>query len=600
MRNIFGYLEPPELLRLARTSRDLRSILMSRSSTCVWKTSRQNAGIPDPVPSLSEPAFADLLSNLLFLQHDQGTSDQLDRGSKVLQEMRAALVRLRDPATVFVSLIIIYSFASAKELKECGYELDEAVWNFVVPSYRLPPDLARFEWRGVATVYLMTAVKALFKKALSLPMDNGTFTAFLSNTKRERDTELQQIHACQLWDYQQNLVKSLERMNAREERKTMIIGKLQELGWREELTHGSSQDELIRHKLVNQPRVLTDRSWRNICATLEAFMSSLKTDRLSQERTHLLRTRDEFLQKMLRHYAKRLPHALYMPPLPDIVLWGPFRWIIEDTPSHVKLQAHHFSEPMKQLPAFIEQWNAERHNKALVALQKHVPQATSSDLNLAISLFCCKSYRAVWSYPGIMAHMCGGMADHESERVEWCSGTRSSYCEIEMATEAIDVTRVICNLYGLDPKTTSLETLMTLNPLVECKTCSRYEHYEARCFKRWTQAATHCRGHELLVVSKIDEAVVVAKESQQDCRWYQAQEWYRCKECDYKYRLKSVRKHLQKVHQIEDNLDNHIEYTPLGRLLESTGPSVTKIYPPGTREPPAMPILPWDPDSDSD
>jgi hypothetical protein len=53
-----------DLVNLARTSKSLRRVLMSRKSMSVWMVVRRNAGIvpvPDPPEDMSEPAWALLL-----------------------------------------------------------------------------------------------------------------------------------------------------------------------------------------------------------------------------------------------------------------------------------------------------------------------------------------------------------------------------------------------------------------------------------------------------------------------------------------------------------------------------------------------------------
>jgi hypothetical protein len=53
-----------DLVNLARTSKDLRQVLMSRKSMWVWIVARRNAGavmVPDPPEDMSEPAWALLL-----------------------------------------------------------------------------------------------------------------------------------------------------------------------------------------------------------------------------------------------------------------------------------------------------------------------------------------------------------------------------------------------------------------------------------------------------------------------------------------------------------------------------------------------------------
>ncbi|KAF9259082.1 hypothetical protein L218DRAFT_802877, partial [Marasmius fiardii PR-910] len=58
---IFGYLVPFDLLRLSRTNKALRRILMTKSSISVWKSARKNVDLHGPITSMSEPAYAHLM-----------------------------------------------------------------------------------------------------------------------------------------------------------------------------------------------------------------------------------------------------------------------------------------------------------------------------------------------------------------------------------------------------------------------------------------------------------------------------------------------------------------------------------------------------------
>jgi len=63
---ILSRCSPLDLLRLARTTKAFRTLLMSRSSTAIWKSARQLSsdkqviGIPECPFYLSEPAYANL------------------------------------------------------------------------------------------------------------------------------------------------------------------------------------------------------------------------------------------------------------------------------------------------------------------------------------------------------------------------------------------------------------------------------------------------------------------------------------------------------------------------------------------------------------
>ncbi|KAG6820465.1 hypothetical protein H0H93_016760 [Arthromyces matolae] len=59
---IFGQLDPLDVLNLSRTSKALRNILMSRSSQFIWKRARAHIeGLPDCPTDMSEPAYANLV-----------------------------------------------------------------------------------------------------------------------------------------------------------------------------------------------------------------------------------------------------------------------------------------------------------------------------------------------------------------------------------------------------------------------------------------------------------------------------------------------------------------------------------------------------------
>ncbi|PBK90974.1 hypothetical protein ARMGADRAFT_933223, partial [Armillaria gallica] len=52
---------PQDVLQLARSSKDLRSIFMSRLSMAIWKAARRSVECPSPISGFSEPAWANLL-----------------------------------------------------------------------------------------------------------------------------------------------------------------------------------------------------------------------------------------------------------------------------------------------------------------------------------------------------------------------------------------------------------------------------------------------------------------------------------------------------------------------------------------------------------
>ena len=63
---IFRFMEPRDLLSLARTTTLFRKLLMSRSASGMWRAARTNVeDLPECPQYLSEPEYA----NLVFYSH---------------------------------------------------------------------------------------------------------------------------------------------------------------------------------------------------------------------------------------------------------------------------------------------------------------------------------------------------------------------------------------------------------------------------------------------------------------------------------------------------------------------------------------------------
>jgi hypothetical protein len=65
LAEILNYTRPPDILSLARTSKDLCRILCDPSSSLIWKRARAHPdlqlGVPDPPPNMPEPAYAAMI-----------------------------------------------------------------------------------------------------------------------------------------------------------------------------------------------------------------------------------------------------------------------------------------------------------------------------------------------------------------------------------------------------------------------------------------------------------------------------------------------------------------------------------------------------------
>ncbi|KAK7039030.1 hypothetical protein VNI00_010422 [Paramarasmius palmivorus] len=563
---ILNHVEPIDLLRLSRTCKDLRNILMSRKMSTLWKTSRQSAELPEIIPSMSEPAFVNLL--LMPYCHFCTTAVvHLISWSAHLRCCHKCLPK---------------KFSPRSELVLTGIEMPEDIWNFAIKydqTTRAPP-----EWRELEDddkIYLKSSVEALFKQFTLLEDDADATEKWIAEMASIRAADTKRELECSAWVSVRSTERVTELQDTRKERYKAVSSRLKALGWTDELARKSCRTALANHKLVNKPQLLTDKIWKNISSTLVAFISELKTQRLARERHDLLSKRFALLPSLIRDCGTLLPRSLIMPPTSDVALLEPFRSAIENTPLVEGAKGTHFDNAVPILPRFIQDWNTTAHAKVLKALQDHKAGSSKTDLCLSTSLFTCTCSRTwsrqVYAYPSILTHRCYSNSTFKSN---WSYHQH----EYKICTDALAYTMKIGELYNIDPAKTTIEEMLSLNPLVECIGCRTRRG--SRLFMRWSTAVSHESYHldQLAVVSQEDKERVEIEETEADLqvrRVIQKREpWYLCKKCNFRDSLKQVKLHLREAHHIDNISDQDWEFSPLGELTKM-GPYEVELHPQG-------------------
>ncbi|KAE9411526.1 hypothetical protein BT96DRAFT_983257 [Gymnopus androsaceus JB14] len=215
---IFYYLGPGDLLRLARTSNDLRGILMSKSSGIIWRAARGNVEDLPPLPlDLNEPQFPNI-DNKEF----QSTLPSAFQGHEIL------------------------------------------------PQELIPGSSKRQNLRKVVNYKITARLVAEFE-ALQTPEDR---TAWIARKTQERQSTSFEWH-------QSRLRKRADELDdIRKERRQAILDRLEEIGWRKEaekiLDRGDPwHDEFSTHKFVKQSKKLTQYGWNCIRTELVELFAIL-------------------------------------------------------------------------------------------------------------------------------------------------------------------------------------------------------------------------------------------------------------------------------------------------------------------------------------
>ncbi|EPT04640.1 hypothetical protein FOMPIDRAFT_1045913 [Fomitopsis schrenkii] len=266
---ILCYLEPRDLLNLARTTKPFRRFLMSRRSASTWKAARANVGdLPDCPPHLSEPQYA----NLLFFPYCNSCLKPNVR--HVLWEFSA---RYCPPCT--------RKYTIKWGQLRCDLEYS---WAYFSPHDDIFTTMYLHGWRTFHCPELDTLKRpcqALRREEERVRLCHvpGPVRVGLHDWAIERKQQVIAIaeHAalCREWDARR-VTERLQGLHLiRRQRLDAIVSKLRELGFGEVLNDIAAQDyaPLSTHSHVRKAKPLTDRAWASIQDDLVEFVQGLQT-----------------------------------------------------------------------------------------------------------------------------------------------------------------------------------------------------------------------------------------------------------------------------------------------------------------------------------
>ncbi|OJA11870.1 hypothetical protein AZE42_03262 [Rhizopogon vesiculosus] len=335
---IFGHLNPLDILRLARTTKQFRRVLMHRSSMSVWKAARENVpNMPDCPVFWTEPHYA----NLAFDPH--------------CHECSAPGVRNVDWR--------IGKRICTKCSKRCMVDAypGESVISSLVPS--------RYGKRGHLLFYDKD-VEEVQKKLRTLTELNE-LEAYREQRKsfvKEMDVTAKALEA---WAASQAKDRSDQLDDARRDRKAAIIEKLTELGWGDEIQQITYSDDLSHHRLVRQPTRLTGRIWNNIKNDMIEYMEDMKARRLERERKALLVARRRIAIGVLRSYKiAHLPLTDVMPEPADFCNFPEVVEIVE-LPTETEVTEASFADVTSQMDDLVHNWRTRIRSQLRTKVKDH-------------------------------------------------------------------------------------------------------------------------------------------------------------------------------------------------------------------------------------
>ncbi|KAK7030878.1 hypothetical protein VNI00_013988 [Paramarasmius palmivorus] len=580
---VFKCLHPRDLLSLARTSKILRSILMSKSSKLIWRSARENVpDLPPIPPDLNEPQFACMLPVTTWHGapgYGVATSAYLPR--MCVYDWFTAHTLIQN------QFLFVESGAAARRVVKGSEEYDgdvSAQWDTILPQsygpsrpFSLSSSSMFFHLGKYGIGYSPAMIQRYFQEYLQVKDDPEECPKWQTNKRKETTASymVQLQHFCPTVAYiafstriyvedgTPKLLRTVDKNYKAPEKKGNKIKRLKVLGWDDRYFDA----EFLRLPLVRQPKVLTDRIWTNIMPSLVQFLEKKKTANLEHEKKLALAERLRLLGRVYHSFC--LKSAEVLPPIGDVMLHfksEPIHRLLWDARWDKELTETEGSEVLGAvLPQIASSWLQEKE-RALLALMPL--GSTIAQLRSITTIFKCRACSEPLWVPRVYAHRCLTEADYlyplpqppfryeenwdtldfnPFKMLGWrpWSVQHISFCET-----GSKYAESIREITGLDKP----EDLDRLDPLIECLDCA---HGERRLFMRWTNAIAHGSENHRFSVTSYDEHIKrrVLREQGPHPRVHPYQRTLRCKMCTspgLRTIHQDIRLHLKWIHDIEE------------------------------------------------
>ncbi|KAJ7170227.1 hypothetical protein C8R46DRAFT_1091609 [Mycena filopes] len=461
---IFGNLQPLDLLRLSRTSKEFRNLLIHRSSITVWRSSLSNVpGLPPCPPGMNEPQWISLV---------------FDATCQVCQKIAR---KVDWPLYIRICGKCVKTHISTRFYGITQKDEEGVNFKDLIP---VRPDLTK----PFKTVYFSKALEDV-KAAYERIDDAGEKSKFIEERKERVKVLKEHAKLCEVWSESVAENRTTELADLKEERYNAVHAKLTALGWGSELDNILPADSLRNHKAVKQPHALTERTWKTIQPEMVRYMEQMKVKRLAREHVAIVLARKKIAGKVLRTFKRsQLPWTDVMPGPADFYEFPKIKDILTQ-PSEAVVEEQTFEVLLSEFPGMFATWREGLTDQVMKVyrVQRGLDiddnESIKTELTLAVSVFKCghcsdssgwtmftepqkQCYPLYW--PKLLAHRCltrqQGMdlvlmylTNGISNGIPNVSGT------VEKIVEAC----------GMDPETTTVEQMDAADVRLACHRCTQ-------------------------------------------------------------------------------------------------------------------------------
>ncbi|KAG8995383.1 hypothetical protein FRB94_009174 [Tulasnella sp. JGI-2019a] len=484
VHEIFRWLEPLDLLQLARTTRTLRSHLMSKVSSSLWKSTRENVigGTPECPEYMSEPAFARLLfMNECFVCGKIETSPE---------ECRIYWnIQMRCCGEGFVGRNFSIKGYLDKEFRKVkNASLVAELLPYASGQYLFAPR----RYYVPALRKMMADIKNYENLIIAqTPRAEEDFEAF-KTTQKNHVAAMRK--GARIYGHWHITYKRLRDQQLRAERKAVLTAKLLAEG------HDHLGDIHSAFRAYDKAEKLSEDGWIAIRDHAVKAVVQYKRDR----------------RKTLLNHRRSVAVA---------VLMGEANInedLIVDREDDEEATAKDFHDTLNCVEEWVEEWKTERRLRMLqimvsagaAAIADPPTEQDSARLKLATTMFSCTTpfpRRSSEQTRGGL--MCFTLLERHFRRCHTGGFPWNTTC-LKYSNEAEEMIRYLVVVVGRDPETTTADQMDDLNARFYCQGCPKWE----KLARSWRNCAAHFEDHPLdmfqgwLVVSPADTIKIIHRE----------------------------------------------------------------------------------------
>ncbi|PPQ69575.1 hypothetical protein CVT24_001375 [Panaeolus cyanescens] len=472
---IFGHLLPADLLNLGRVSQEFRQLVMSAEFKSIWVQCRTRLpDSPECPQDITEPMFAELaFGKGCMVGISSMCAFQLLKAVYFTDVFVSApyIRRLKLPQDIHNRVPAIY-------VKHKTHYCARYAQTWADEYHALKTDVEKAEWEKTKLQYLSSVAE--------------------------------HARACEDWVIKAKEFIENEKNRDVTERKGKLLEMANKMGWAEEISR--LKDNCLPHHIDLDKicqKEFTDASLETAKAIINDMMQSIQNRRLEEEKRVLFISRMDFLQTVYNQAVKDWFPTNYAPFISDFFVVPHIRSVVVDTDPEITVTREHFFDE-NTFHGLVEEARAIRREKCLELIAKgYEAQTTKADydpntvFDLATTVFGyvkdglpdnrihmnVEQALSIKSSPALASTR---LALPLVERVAlqvfkyspWNTQNRIIFHWI-----AHGIISNLMKLCGVDPLTTTLEQMNTLDPIFECIPCNRMSR--GRLMMRWVNAVSH-------------------------------------------------------------------------------------------------------------